>query len=161
MFTSASTVAFTTFSCDDNVVEGESYLRADFSISCTSRMHTFFRIYAGLMILVSKLAGDADYMMEIDRLYSGRSRGYVLYVYVAIHAVLPGRRFQVAAYVFVDIVHSPSLAVCVSFSILFLYFLACFCLVSLYIKKKLAVSFRCDILSFSTMCPPLFLPLMF
>ncbi|CAN0314298.1 unnamed protein product, partial [Laminaria digitata] len=50
VFTSASTVAFTTFSCDDNVVEGESYLRADFSISCQSRMHTFFEIYAGLMI---------------------------------------------------------------------------------------------------------------
>lgn len=53
MFTSASTAAFKVFACDGKVVDGESYLRADYSISCKSRMHTFFRAYAVLMIVVS------------------------------------------------------------------------------------------------------------
>lgn len=53
MFTSVSTAVFKTFACDDDVVIGESYLRADYSISCNTRVHTFFKIYAGFMILVS------------------------------------------------------------------------------------------------------------
>lgn len=53
VFTSASTAAFKTFACDHDAVDGESYLRADYSISCKSRMHMFFKVYAGLMILVS------------------------------------------------------------------------------------------------------------
>ncbi|CAN0588461.1 unnamed protein product, partial [Laminaria digitata] len=52
VFTSASTVAFKTLSCDDQVVKGESYLRADYSISCKTSLHTFFEVYAWLMILV-------------------------------------------------------------------------------------------------------------
>ncbi|CAN0542276.1 unnamed protein product, partial [Laminaria digitata] len=39
-------------SCDDQVVKGESYLRADYSISCKTSLHTFFEVYAWLMILV-------------------------------------------------------------------------------------------------------------
>ena len=57
MFTSASTVAFKTFACDDEVVGGESYLRADYSVSCETGLHVFFQVYAGLMILVSTPAG--------------------------------------------------------------------------------------------------------
>ena len=53
VFTSASTAAFKIFACDDDVVDGESFLRADFSISCKSGMYTFFQVYAVLMILVS------------------------------------------------------------------------------------------------------------
>ena len=56
MFTSTSTVAFKTFPCDTEVVEGESYLRADYSISCKSKLHIFFQIYAGVMILVRRPA---------------------------------------------------------------------------------------------------------
>ncbi|CAN0595279.1 unnamed protein product, partial [Laminaria digitata] len=52
VFTSASTAAFKTFTCDKDGVEGESYLRADYSISCETRAHVFFQVYAGLMILV-------------------------------------------------------------------------------------------------------------
>ncbi|CAN0177367.1 unnamed protein product, partial [Laminaria digitata] len=51
VFTSASTVVFKNFACDSKVVEGESYLRADYGISCTSNLHMFFEVYAGLMIL--------------------------------------------------------------------------------------------------------------
>lgn len=53
MFTSASTIVFKTFACDDAVGDGVSYLRADYSISCGSGSHAFFKGYAGLMILVS------------------------------------------------------------------------------------------------------------
>ncbi|CAM9899962.1 unnamed protein product, partial [Laminaria digitata] len=52
VFTSASTVAFKTFACDEEVVDGESYLRADYSISCTTSLHMLFKVYAGIMILV-------------------------------------------------------------------------------------------------------------
>lgn len=57
VFTSVSTVVFKTFACDDDIVVGESYLRADYSISCNTRLHTSFKIYAGLMILVSSRRG--------------------------------------------------------------------------------------------------------
>ena len=52
MFTSASTVVFKTFGCDNSVVEGESYLRADYSISCQTATHTLYKVYAGFMLLV-------------------------------------------------------------------------------------------------------------
>lgn len=55
MFTSASTAAFRTFACDDDAVEGQSYLRADYSLSCQTDLHIFFQVYAGLMILVGSL----------------------------------------------------------------------------------------------------------
>ncbi|CAM9315423.1 unnamed protein product, partial [Laminaria digitata] len=54
VFTSASSVVFNTFPCDDGVVDGESYLRADYSISCNTRLHAFFRAYAGVMILLRR-----------------------------------------------------------------------------------------------------------
>lgn len=56
VFTSASILVFKTFACDDAAVDGKSFLRADYSISCQSRWHTFFICYAGLMILVSRFA---------------------------------------------------------------------------------------------------------
>lgn len=55
VFTSASTIVFKTFACDSEAVEGESFLRADYGISCKSRTHAFARVYATLMILVSDL----------------------------------------------------------------------------------------------------------
>lgn len=58
MFTSASTSLFKTFACDDAAVDGKSFLRADYSISCQSSWHTFFKGYAGLMILVSRFTRD-------------------------------------------------------------------------------------------------------
>lgn len=56
VFTSTSTVAFKTFACDDEAVEGESYLRADYSLSCQTNSHILFRFYAAVMILVSRPA---------------------------------------------------------------------------------------------------------
>lgn len=53
VFTSTSTTVFKTFACDDEAVAGESFLRADYTLSCKTETHTFFRVYAGLMILVS------------------------------------------------------------------------------------------------------------
>ena len=55
MFTSASTLVLKTFACDDEVLDGQSFLRADYSISCGTNLHMFFRVYAGLLLLVSRL----------------------------------------------------------------------------------------------------------
>ena len=55
VFTPASTVVFKIFGCDKNIVEGESYLRADYSISCKTNTHTYYRIYAGFMLMVGGL----------------------------------------------------------------------------------------------------------
>ncbi|CAN0475629.1 unnamed protein product, partial [Ectocarpus sp. 12 AP-2014] len=52
VFTSTSTVVFKTFACDDQAVEGESYLRADYSLSCKTDTHTWYKVYAGVMIVV-------------------------------------------------------------------------------------------------------------
>lgn len=57
VFTSTSTVVFTTFACDDGAVEGESYLRADYGISCNTDKHVWYKVYAGIMILVSSCFG--------------------------------------------------------------------------------------------------------
>ena len=37
-------------------MKGESYLRADYSISCDTSLNLFFKFYAALMILVSRPA---------------------------------------------------------------------------------------------------------
>ncbi|CAN0492669.1 unnamed protein product, partial [Laminaria digitata] len=79
VFTSASSAVFKTFACDDGVVNGESYLRADYSISCQSRRHGFFRLYAGLMILVYPIGIPALFLFVLwtkrellnPRVYSG------------------------------------------------------------------------------------------
>lgn len=55
VFTSASTTVFKTFVCDKKAVDGKSYLREDYSLSCSSKTHTFFMVYAGLMIAVSDI----------------------------------------------------------------------------------------------------------
>lgn len=52
VFTSASTLVFNTFACDNAVGDGTSYLRADYSISCDSSKYKFFKGYAMLMVLV-------------------------------------------------------------------------------------------------------------
>lgn len=54
VFTSSSTAAFKTFDCDEDAVSGESYLRADYSLSCETDLHMSLMVYAGLMILVSR-----------------------------------------------------------------------------------------------------------
>lgn len=46
-------MAFKTFPCDKEAIEGESFLRADYSLSCNSDKHTYFKVYAGFMIVVS------------------------------------------------------------------------------------------------------------
>lgn len=56
VFTSTSTMVFKTFVCDHEVSAGDSYLRADYSLSCGTHLHVFFEAYATLMILVSKPA---------------------------------------------------------------------------------------------------------
>lgn len=57
VFTSTSTTAFKTFPCDNEAVEGESYLRADYSLSCNAERHLWYKVYAGIMIVVSAQVG--------------------------------------------------------------------------------------------------------
>ncbi|CAM9941933.1 unnamed protein product, partial [Ectocarpus sp. 12 AP-2014] len=52
VFIATSTMAFKTFACDDEAVEGESYLRADYSIQCHTNKHGWYKIYAGVMIML-------------------------------------------------------------------------------------------------------------
>ncbi|CAM9300041.1 unnamed protein product, partial [Sphacelaria rigidula] len=52
MYSTVSTVIFQTFACDDLEEVDRSYLRADYRISCNSRRHKAYEIYAGFMILV-------------------------------------------------------------------------------------------------------------
>lgn len=65
MYTSASTLVFKTFACDDSMGGGKSYLRADYRLSCGSNLHTFFRGYAVLMVLVRKLARDRAWGFDL------------------------------------------------------------------------------------------------
>ncbi len=44
-----------TFACDESAVKGESFLRADYSISCHSDKHRIYSAYAMFMVLVSNL----------------------------------------------------------------------------------------------------------
>ena len=50
-------MAFKTFDRDHEAVNGEDYLRADYSLPCGTSLHIFFQFYAALMILVSRPAG--------------------------------------------------------------------------------------------------------
>lgn len=46
-------MVFKTFACDNDAVEGKSYLRADYNISCNTVTHTLYMVYAGIMVAVS------------------------------------------------------------------------------------------------------------
>ena len=56
VFTSTSTLVFKTFACDHEIIDGKKYLREDYSLSCETRLHMLFEVYAGCMILVSTRA---------------------------------------------------------------------------------------------------------
>jgi hypothetical protein len=60
IYSTVSTVIFQTFACDV-IPNGGSYLRADYSVSCTTRTHTVYRIYSGVMILVYPIGIPALY----------------------------------------------------------------------------------------------------
>lgn len=47
-------MAFKAFACDEEAVEGESFLRADYRLSCNTTKHAWYRVYAGIMIVVSE-----------------------------------------------------------------------------------------------------------
>lgn len=51
VYSSVSFVVFQTFVCE-TLDNGVTYLRADYSLTCSTRAHTAWRAYAGLMILV-------------------------------------------------------------------------------------------------------------
>ncbi|CAM9547220.1 unnamed protein product, partial [Laminaria digitata] len=67
VFTSTSSAVLKTFACDNDVMEGESYLRADYSISCNTHKHGQFRKYAGLMVLVYPIGIPVLYFFVLWR----------------------------------------------------------------------------------------------
>jgi hypothetical protein len=52
VYSTVSTVVFQTFACDVIQPTGESYLRADYSVSCQTREHHWYQVYAGIMVSV-------------------------------------------------------------------------------------------------------------
>lgn len=69
VFTSTSTAIFKTFACDDGVGGEERYLRDDYSLMCDTPLHRRFKIYAGLMILVSNTTTTiCDCRHRVDQL---------------------------------------------------------------------------------------------
>lgn len=55
-----------TVACDTHAVAGESYLREDYGISCNTDKHKYFRIYAGIMMVVSR---DQPIQQQLCRWY--------------------------------------------------------------------------------------------
>lgn len=54
MFVVYATVSYTvfeTFVCD-TMDDGNSYLRADYSVTCSTPLHTGYKVYAALMVMV-------------------------------------------------------------------------------------------------------------
>lgn len=54
VYTTVSHTIFETFVCD-TLDDGDTYLRADYSLLCTTPIHTGFQVYAGLMVVVYPL----------------------------------------------------------------------------------------------------------
>ena len=54
VYATVSHTIFETFVCD-TLDGGETYLRADYSLLCTTPLHTGFQVYAGLMVVVYPL----------------------------------------------------------------------------------------------------------
>jgi hypothetical protein len=50
LYSTVSTVVFQTFACDVIEPTGESYLRADYSVSCQTSEHLFYKWYAAVMV---------------------------------------------------------------------------------------------------------------
>jgi hypothetical protein len=67
IFSAVSTVVFQTFSCDYLEVTEESWLRADYSISCDTGKHTAYKIYAAVMIAVYPIGIPSLYAVLLWR----------------------------------------------------------------------------------------------
>ena len=51
VYSSVSYTIFQTFSCDE-LEDGEVYLRADYSLTCSTTRHSVYRVYAIVMVFV-------------------------------------------------------------------------------------------------------------
>ena len=75
VYSSVSYTIFQTFVCD-TLDDGVSYLRADYSLVCSTSAHTAFKVYAGFMLLVYPigipaafawwLASNRHHLMRVD-----------------------------------------------------------------------------------------------
>jgi hypothetical protein len=67
IYSTVSTVVFQTFACDYFDDTKESWLRADYSISCDTHKHTSYKIYAAVMVAVYPIAIPALYAVLLWR----------------------------------------------------------------------------------------------
>ncbi|CAM9993418.1 unnamed protein product, partial [Choristocarpus tenellus] len=67
LYSTVSTVIFQTFSCDDLEDVGQSYLRADYTISCGTKRHKAHIIYAAFMVLVYPVGIPVMYAIVLYR----------------------------------------------------------------------------------------------
>lgn len=64
-----------TFVCDKEAVRGESYLRADYSVSCNTTKHMWYQIYAWIMIAVRMYMLYIEHQIPLpENLFSDISR---------------------------------------------------------------------------------------
>src|SRR3546814_18906502 len=54
-FSPVSTVVLEAFNCDSDFDDGQSYLRADYSISCITSTYMAYRVYAIVMLIVYQI----------------------------------------------------------------------------------------------------------
>ena len=86
-------MVFETFDCDDEVGDGETYLRADYTLSCDTNVHRVFQGYAILMILVR--------LKEIACFWGGAIVKSVIsgFLFRSFFLVFPGFFFQLVFYI--------------------------------------------------------------
>ena len=66
VYSSVSFTVFQTFVCD-SLDDGVSYLRADYSLSCSSKKHSGYVVYASVMVLVYPIGIPAVYTWWLAR----------------------------------------------------------------------------------------------
>ena len=66
VYSSVSNTVFQTFVCDE-LDDGVSYLRADYSITCTTSRHSDFKVYAVLMVFVYPIGIPAVFAWWLAR----------------------------------------------------------------------------------------------
>ena len=67
VFPAVSQTVFQTFSCDDDFDNGESFLRLDYNISCTSNQYKSYRAYSIFMVFIYPIGVPLFYAVSLYR----------------------------------------------------------------------------------------------
>eukprot|EP00953_Heterococcus_sp_UTEX-ZZ885_P041481 21161-Heterococcus_DN1.PRE.3 len=98
-----STVVFQTFSCDYLEDTKESWLRADYSVSCDTDKHTAYKVYAAVMIAVYPIGIPVLYATLLWR------HRHSLNLTASITAEATGLRALPRSHLEISVVHSKRL----------------------------------------------------